>query len=295
MSTSPTSDGGDSSSRVSRTRFLLALQFIVIVCLIFYSEDVHEMKKSISWSPLLSNRSGRVSFRTNNNSLSNSSGVPAAPPVWEPSDQVCQWQLDHKECLELLRARLPPPYHNRRWAFFGDSTMARLTKTGKLTNLLNTGASMTQCNCRRRSANRCNVCETLGFVKAATWIPPNSTIEGPMLFGLEHPQCQDCSGCNPQLVECNALPCNSSTMSYFSIEFARDVEIQTTLTRTTQEAVSLYLEKQQSLEHPFTCVVSTGAHDMNGTMTLETIIKNIDWYLGLLRRNCVHLIYSIFK
>lgn len=290
---------------LSRTRVFIALQFIVIVCLLFYSEEIVEMKQAISWAPMPSKRSSRnknSSRGSDNHTQTNSSlfqndsssgNESTAIASWDESSdqqQVCQYQPDHKDCLQLFRSRLPPP--PRRWAFFGDSTVGHLTGIGTLHTRLNR-ANMTQCQCQRKSSPRCNMYQTFGFEKAETWIPPNLTKEGPGIYGLGHPQCQDCSGCNSQLVECKALPCNASTMTYFSIEFARDVEIQTTLARTSQETVSLYLEQtQHSLQHPFTCVVSSGLHDMAlDGITFGIIMQNMDWYLGLLRRHCAHLVY----
>lgn len=162
--TATNEDGG-----TSRTRVLIVLQFIVIGCLLFYSEEIVEMKRSSSISTLLSSsnkqrssslhkNASQTSNQTKTSSLRNAAsiinGSGPAPVVlsWNLSDQVCQYQpaADHnnEQCLQLFRSRLPP--RGRRWALFGDSTMYRLMYFGKLNTRLNQ-VNMKQCQCQKKN------------------------------------------------------------------------------------------------------------------------------------------------
>lgn len=272
------------------TKAVVLLQFIVIACLILFSEDVHDLKQSVTYSLSASRTSKKPAQAPVD--LKNGSSTSSAPVVVSnlreklPNQQVCRWEGDNRECLQLLRSRIPQPHHNQRWAFFGDSTMKRLT--AKLKGL-NEGV---RCKCSTKTTNRCKMYATFGFSKAATWTPPRSGFEGPGKFGLQNPQCQDCSGCNSVLSQCEIVPCNFSTMSYFSTEYARDVEIQTTVTNTTQETIALYLKNQKALQYPFTCVVNVGLHDMGmKNASADRVVENIDWFMMQLRPSCGKLVW----
>ncbi|CAG2205017.1 unnamed protein product [Mytilus edulis] len=122
----------------------------------------------------------------------------------------------------------------------------------------------------RKQAYRCNLISYLGQQKRSNWTKPSST-EGPVGYGLTHPFCTDCSGCNSALFNCGEIK-----MEYISVEYARDVEIQSTIGNTTQEAVSLYFNSN------FTnvCVVNSGFHDMVlPALTDQLYVKNVQFYV----------------
>jgi hypothetical protein len=76
-------------------------------------------------------------------------------------------------------------------------------------------------------------------------------------------------------VECKVSCPHFATASYFAVEFARDVEIQTQFANTTQENVALYLTRRQQAmatsnqrglhdtdkSSETVCVVNTVLHD----------------------------------
>jgi len=95
------------------------------------------------------------------------------------------------------------------------------------------------------------------------------------------------------LFECELIPCNYTSVAYIGVEFARDVEMQTDETNTTQESAAKYLHNQQCVRDPFICVVNTGLHDLILTMDRNgvTYSENVAWYLGLLQPCCNHLIW----
>merc|ERR1719253_311930 len=69
-------------------------------------------------------------------------------------------------------------------------------------------------DCTLQKSNRCNVAATLGLRETAIWKQPANGTEGPTQYGLQHPRCQDCSGCNCWLLKCKT-PCNTTTASFF--------------------------------------------------------------------------------
>ncbi|VDI31093.1 Hypothetical predicted protein [Mytilus galloprovincialis] len=134
----------------------------------------------------------------------------------------------------------------------------------------------------KKKAGRCNLISYLGQQKLSNWTKPSS-IEGPVWYGLTHPFCTDCSGCNSALFHCG-----ETKIEYISVEYARDVEIQSTIGNTTQEAVSLYLNSS------FTnvCVVNSGLHDMVlPALTDRLYVKNVQFYVQYLVQTCQNVIW----
>ncbi|CAG2217231.1 unnamed protein product [Mytilus edulis] len=134
----------------------------------------------------------------------------------------------------------------------------------------------------QKQAGRCNLISYLGQQKRSNWTKPSST-EGPVGYGLTHPFCTDCSGCNSALFNCGEIK-----TEYISVEYARDVEIQSTIGNTTQEAVSLYFNSN------FTnvCVVNSGFHDMVlPALTDRLYVKNVQFYVQQLVQTCQNVIW----
>jgi hypothetical protein len=186
-------------------------------------------------------------------------------------------------------------------------------------------------SCLTIQAGRCNTMEQLHLPRLPTtqpWVLPNFTMgEGPMKFGYENPYCTDCNGCDSQIISCqvsndgtieNCPPVTATATSssndsistsyigpsyggYLSVEFARDVELQTLKHRTTQENfLSMYIAHQWN--QPSTtmilefgrpiCVVSTGHHDVAiPNITLQVYLQNVQWYLELLIQQCDYIIW----
>merc|ERR1719494_1417948 len=89
--------------------------------------------------------------------------------------------------------------------------------------------------------------------RALQWSPPSTTVEGPLKNGLENHFCSDCSGCRGFIYESPFMD-----IEYIPVEFAKDVEVQTDDTRTTQETVAKYLK---STTRETIVFVNTGLHD----------------------------------
>jgi hypothetical protein len=269
--------------------------------------------------------------------------------VWSPS-------LDAPDCFPLLMAHLQQSLNasrtrfwqnrrvadndnkrrrhiNRRWLFLGDSTVFRLFLDSQVGTYLLWDAneryrqqrglcySSHYLNCNSIYCQRCNTMSQLSLVEASSgWIPPDFTLgEGPTKFGLSHPYCSDCNGCNTNLRSCSLwkaddAPCpdaattrDSSSVytgpaygGYMSVEFARDVELQTDQYKTTQEnLLSLYIAEQwnapiemiEEFGRPL-CVVGGGHHDIVlPNITKEIYLENVHWYLGILSQQCDFIVW----
>jgi hypothetical protein len=170
-------------------------------------------------------------------------------------------------------------------------------------------------SCTKRQGRRCNLNGVFGipYRSDRQWYPPNYTLgEGPMAYGLENPYCNDCDGCNSELIVCTSLTINNNrtcpestlkTLHYgglISMEFARDVEIQSPNFGTSQENIALlFLNSTQwnqdlisSAFGPTACIIGTGIHDIAlPNITLSRYIDNVKWYLRLLHPTCGHIIW----
>jgi hypothetical protein len=255
--------------------------------------------------------------------------------IWQPNAVT---HYTNTSCFNLVSERILASYRPvidktglppLRWLLFGDSTMFRLFGTGALNgNLLKASEIQQACDqllCYQRSHSRCSLNEAYLFPPLLTdldssWRMPNFTLgEGPSMYGLETHNCQDCGGCNSRYVicnrkayattqECNLNDRNSTTRrtmygGYFSIEFARDVEVQTAKFSTTQENVAHIIQENFNqelwlLEHfggrPI-CVVCAGIHDIYlPEITLSKFLNNVEWYLELLlEKACGHVVWIL--
>jgi hypothetical protein len=171
-------------------------------------------------------------------------------------------------------------------------------------------------------------------------IPKFHNAEGPIAYGESNPYCTDCSGCDTMLSTCtlddsggnnlNALvdTCRTDSSPYIhnnstgkdtgtgvspsttytgpayggflTVEFARDVELQTELYSTTQEnLLSNYIANNWNapieMIHEFgrpICIASAGLHDMSIQNVAKAVyIQNVQWYLNILSSQCDYIIW----
>jgi len=108
----------------------------------------------------------------------------------------------------------------RRILVLGDSTMKRLYgANGRFYRELVlekadviSGTLHDRFLCGHIGPGRCNLTEQFGLPRPEQWIKPEQ-FEGPKLYGLDHPFCQDCSGCDTVLVECHPNDANDNIRS----------------------------------------------------------------------------------
>jgi len=154
----------------------------------------------------------------------------------------CDTSIAQCNLVPLLQpfAKAHPP----RLIFLGDSTIKHLAET--IRTFFPNG----------EVTKRSDICHTIEVLlmmeRASFWYPPSST-EGPLKSGLENHFCSDCSGCWGFVYESPFMD-----IEYIPVEFARDVELQTADTRTTQETVAKYLKASSRETIVF---VNTGLHD----------------------------------
>jgi hypothetical protein len=191
--------------------------------------------------------------------------------------------------------------------------------------------------CTKIYCQRCNRMQKLNLLplpQTTSRAVPNFTqTEGPNEYGFHSHYCSDCSGCDTKIATCfidsntneaypngndacssdtnsNVLPESTATSSSFytgpayggflSIEFARDVELQTEEYSTTQEnSLSKYIatnwnapiEMLYEFGRPI-CLVSTGLHDMAiPNATKAAYLQNVQWYLQLVSAQCDYVIW----
>ena len=192
--------------------------------------------------------------------------------------RYCKWnQTLHQDCKILSAIK----GNYQHWTFLGDSTMML---TARLANF----SSKYEREPMHVARGRCSQLKHLGFsaLQSNDWVKPNATMgEGPAMYGLEHPSCKDCSGCNSYRLGLN------QTLEYLAVEFARDVEMQTSMTKTTQETTALYLSRLG--DYGTACVVNSGVHDLaiQPKIGMHVYVANVKEYLTLLQPVCDALIW----
>ena len=103
---------------------------------------------------------------------------------------------------------------------------------------------------------------------------------GPLANGKTNRGCMDCSGC-----ESRSWACDSTTIEFLGVEFAKDVEYQTGLYNFTQEnVIKGYLAKKAP---PFVVIFNTGLHDMGAGSPdkihlHDTYGDNLEWLVEML-------------
>lgn len=263
----------------------------------------------------------------------------------ENTSWTCKWDPDNiNECDQMLSDRLPPPtkyklkddqeVERRRFLLFGDSTMGRLFVFSPLRMILQAEVGQGECPIKditcseiaEISDHRCSMHVTFGLDRTQEWIRPDHTRhEGPAAYGLINPYCKDCGGCvtlfpdclhNPvaddhsgSQVESEGINCTKKMQvygGYFSMNFARDVELQTPEFLTTQENYVAYINRKWNTPELIRdwgkpiCIMSAGIHDMiirfnkmkRGDDDIEHKYKeNIRWLLATFQPECKHIIW----
>ncbi len=251
---------------------------------------------------------------------------------------ACDWYPDFTtDCEVMLNARLPldTPHrtlHKKRWLFLGDSTIKRLFEHSALRTqlIVEPHKSLSKLYqqpdpcweeearngllCQQRMSERCRLNDFLDLPYATEWkMPDQLKFEGPLKYGLNNNYCTDCSGCQSNFLDCQVKKifdidqvsetCTKKRLTYggyLSIEFARDVEIQSPKYSTTQENIAEYLRR--SWNEPTSplmlewglpiCVINTGNHDsMLPGITVDDFVKNVKWYLDIYKYQCAHMIW----
>ena len=211
----------------------------------------------------------------------------------------CLWSPNSSHaCLNLLNHRLPPKPQRRHWFFFGDSTMGRLWMYPGIGKLLLQSPKETCKGCYSTTApTRCqsNAALGLSIKKNWSWVPPDPILEGPkLLFARESPHCLECSSCRSSYLRC-ASPCPRPYGGYLSMDFARDVKLQSQEHNTTQENLLLFLQQwivtENATDHHPICVINVGIHDISLNVTDKTFFKNILWMFQLFQSVCGHIVW----
>ena len=310
--------------------YWFALGMAIAFCL-------HQVQISSIHQKPVSNEAEHQTIDISSVSVSDAPDQPQPQPQvrWGGSN-YCNWSPDNtKDCEDMIISRLnldSPINAKKRWLFLGDSTMKRLFERSILRTNLIVGPfkalskhTRDSCwmemeskgmMCQQRMAQRCQLNEMFDLEYAKKWrMPDFSQFEGPLKYGLQNHYCTDCSGCLSNFLDCQVrdvgmaepdsnLPrCERKRLTYggyISIEFARDVEMQSPRFSTTQENVASYLhESWNKLGSKLlkewglpVCVVNTGNHDaMVPGINLVNYVKNVDWYLNLFKTECSHFIW----
>ena len=236
---------------------------------------------------------------------------------------ACKWSPDQNdECITHIGKPIEPSVQ-RRWLFFGDSTVFRLFNSSSLSEVLVHSPLEkihdqqcyrdSQLECRRKKGSRCKLNDLYGFPYRDNWVPPNKSglnFIGPHKYGASNPYCTDCSGCFSDFLQC-ALKGNVSSYDscngnrngliyggYIHMEYARDIEIQTPEFLTTQENLAAYISEVwntldliQEWRRPV-CVVSAGLHDMTiKNISTRSYVQNVNFMLNKFTPVCDHVIW----
>ena len=186
-----------------------------------------------------------------------------------------------QDCYEMLM----PTFHKKKsWVYLGDAGMANIPF---FLSLQWPFGNLTM-NTRR------NPCQNLIYMGLPPpedgWKQPNPELgEGPIGIGKDRPFCMDCTNC--WNVKIDSSPSNGFFVEYLVVEYARDVSLQSRVTRTTQETTVFYLGRKNIA--PSVCVASAGLNDaaINPPISDELYLQNLDKYLGLLQRTCDYVIW----
>jgi hypothetical protein len=216
-------------------------------------------------------------------------------PASRAHTRYCEWNTTLDACREMLSLHL----NNKQiWHFYGDSTMKktidglfrqfRQPNVEDRENLSNIQTG----SCRRRQAMNLmlqkHAEQPESIMEAKNWTHPDPLKgEGPCHKGLEKHLCTDCRGC----ISIMRGRSHTDYIEYLCIEFARDVELPTATTKTTQETLGLYLELLN--ETGSVCVANAGLHDMaiDPAPSPELYASNVRNYIQLLSRGCETIIW----
>ena len=220
---------------------------------------------------------------------------------------TCSWKQNEsnvsQECIDLLS---PIAQKIRFWYFLGDSTMARPFRycmVPKLQNRSQTLKFSTQRSVRKYfGISDSEGLKTFNPINYTLGEGPLSYVKGPYQFG-----CRTCQ--NRRLRFRKVAPTSSSSSSsshqrdndtnlfdkynlannsasldfsyaeFLTVEYARDVELATTLMPTTQDTIARYMQQnRESLgiaKNQTACIISSGMHDLGiPHMSSEVYVRN---------------------
>jgi len=213
----------------------------------------------------------------------------------------CEYRMAHEnrtaedgDCYKLLsrRVRSKPA-----WIFLGDSQMNKLVENTEYPH------NVTGRRLPHPGPGTWGRCDLLNYYftpagprRSETWRPPAGG-QGPAKYGLSHHWCLDASGAYNRRFATDGR----EFLEYLSVEYAADVEHQSTETNTSQETAARYLREElywMNLEREdAVCVVNPGLHDqkychgMDEGACLGAYQRNVRSYLALLDSACGNLIW----
>ncbi len=208
-------------------------------------------------------------------------GTDWTPPRWR--SHACATEHEQLD----LSARTSE-LDGKRIVLLGDSMMARTVEA--VAELL--GHALGQPCQLTREGDRCGEATGVLGLQAPEWSSSNGNGhiepgpgEGPAVFGLGHPGCRDCSGCTAHFYSCGTF-----RLDFITVEWARDVELQSRRYNTTQEVV---VKEHFGLDPPSLVVFNTGVHDLqlvpqHGWQPYSTHLR---WYAAMLLAQHVPLVY----
>lgn len=214
--------------------------------------------------------------------------------VEEEYNRLCIWS-GNSSAASLEKCNATHHLFSRKsdiknFVFLGDSTMARLYRSAIGSFSPSHKVKKVKASYNKNSPH----CPSLSYFQLQlrpieSYRMPVKGIEGPGLFGLEHPFCLDMSGA---FFEKSTVPDYGMSLEYLSIEHARDVSFQTNLSETSQETVALYGEREYGSHFNTTlCVVNSGLHDIGIGIPLQQYLTNVHEYILLLHATCSTILW----
>lgn len=195
-----------------------------------------------------------------------------------PTDKFCNWDTSLAGCYEMLE---PTLNQQPSWVFLGDDGMANIPY------YLSTKWPFGNVNITSRR----NPCQNLLYYRLPPpdngWTAPDPLKgEGPVGRGKERPYCMDSNSWNVKLRGDTNV---DRYVEFLTVEFARDVSLQTLVTETTQKTIAYYLSR----EPPAVCIATAGLNDaaIQPPISEDLFIKNMDKYLALLQRTCHNVVW----
>ncbi|GKZ00277.1 hypothetical protein MPSEU_000980600 [Mayamaea pseudoterrestris] len=263
------------------------------------------------------------------------SASPTSTPA--PIQVSCIWSPKPNgdaECRNLLLSRICSHRNERlgrRFLLLGDSTMGphHLSKFlpqlqgghHQLVNKLKTNCRNIYA-CELLEGDRCRSNEMFGldYPWNDTWVFPNHEAgEGPISYGLNYSFCSDCAGCYTSIRVCSLVNESQTCLDHLNaanktqrqkrrrpivyggflkVEFARDVEMQSSAYTTTQENIAAFVNASYNSPglvrdwgKPI-CLISTAHHDAAiPNVTRGVYLSNIEWYIRILYPHCESIIW----
>ena len=179
---------------------------------------------------------------------------------WDLSDTTHTWEWSNGCCKPYVtpEKRTSCLLRFPKLVFLGDSQMAMLFR------VIHRSLSSFSC-VQIKSGGRCGNLGDYYHIEElihGDYQKPNvSRLEGPLAYGLANPGCSDCSGCDSLLYKCVSKDGDTIELEYLAMEFIRDVELQSVLSRTSQENIMHYLAQSDSINKSV-FVLNAGLHDL---------------------------------